>query len=80
MSHRLTIDYPEDHALVAAVYDALHVPGAPPFSLDQILRFLEAHPAVFALNQRYAGVNWYRHHLGELRTVGRRETVVLEES
>jgi spore coat polysaccharide biosynthesis protein SpsF len=79
MSHRFTIDYPEDYAFIAAVFAALH--GGPrPFSLAEILRFVEEHPAVFALNQRYAGVNWYRHHLGELRTVGRGETVVLEET
>ena len=79
MSHRFTIDYPEDHAFIAAVYDALYRPGAPPFSLEEILAFLDAHPEVFALNHRYAGVNWYRHHLGELRTVSRHETVVLEK-
>jgi spore coat polysaccharide biosynthesis protein SpsF len=78
MSHRFTIDYPEDYAFIRAVFEALH--GATPFSLAEILRFLDAHPAVFALNQRYAGVNWYRHHLGELRTVSRRETVLLEET
>ena len=79
MTHRLTVDYQEDHALIAAVYQALHVEGAYPFSLGQILAYLEAHPAVFALNQRYAGVNWYRHHLAELRTVRASETVTLED-
>jgi spore coat polysaccharide biosynthesis protein SpsF len=79
MTHRLTIDYPDDHALIAAVYEALYRPEGPPFSLEQILAYLEAHPEVFALNQRYAGVNWYRHHLDQLRTVGRDQTVVLEE-
>jgi spore coat polysaccharide biosynthesis protein SpsF len=78
MTHRLTIDYPEDYALVASVYQALHVPGAPLFSLEDIVDYLDGHPRVFALNQRYAGVNWYRHHLGELRTVSRRETNLLE--
>jgi hypothetical protein len=79
MSHRFTVDYPEDYALIARVYEALH--GVPrPFSLGEILQFLDAHPKVFALNLRYAGVNWYRQHLGELRTVSRRETVVLEET
>lgn len=78
MSHRFTIDYAEDYAFICAVYDALSG-GAAPFSLEQILAFLEARPDVFALNQRWAGVNWYRHHLGELRTVSRHETVVLQE-
>lgn len=78
MSHRFTIDYPEDYAFISAVFESLH--GPTPFSLAQILEFLDVHPAVFALNQRWAGVNWYRHHLGELRTVSRHETVVLEET
>jgi spore coat polysaccharide biosynthesis protein SpsF len=69
MTHRLTIDYPEDYELIRAVFEALHREGAPPFGLDEILAYLEAHPEVFRINQRYAGVNWYRHHLDELRTV-----------
>lgn len=77
MSHRFTIDYPEDYAFISAVYEAL---GPAPFSLAQILEYLDANPAVFALNQKWAGVNWYRHHLGELRTVSRHETVLLEET
>lgn len=80
MSHRLTIDYPEDHELIAAVYDRLYRPQGPPFSLDEVLAFLEENPAVFEKNRRYAGVNWYRHHLGDLRTVDRRQTVVVEEA
>lgn len=69
MTHRMTIDYPEDYALIAAVYDALHRDGAPPFSLAEILDFLERRPDVAALNAKYVGVNWYRHHLADLRTV-----------
>jgi spore coat polysaccharide biosynthesis protein SpsF len=71
MSHRLTVDYLEDLQLVRAVFEALDGPGRYPFSLDEIVTFLQAHPAVFALNAHLAGVNWYRHHLDELRTVGR---------
>jgi spore coat polysaccharide biosynthesis protein SpsF len=69
MSHRLTIDYPEDYELVRRIFEALHREGAPPFGLDEIVAYLEAHPEVHEINQKYAGVNWYRHHLGELRTV-----------
>jgi spore coat polysaccharide biosynthesis protein SpsF len=80
MSHRFTIDYPADHAFVAAVYDALFTPARPVFSLGDILRLLEARPDIMALNQRYAGVNWYRNHLDELRTVGAGDTRTLEGS
>jgi len=69
MTHRLTVDYPEDYALVAAVFDALWSASRPLFHLDEILEFLADHPEVYAQNARYAGVNWYRQHLGELRTV-----------
>jgi spore coat polysaccharide biosynthesis protein SpsF len=69
MSHRLTIDYPEDYELIRTVFEALHREGAAPFGLDEILAYLDAHPDVFRTNQKYAGVNWYRHHLSELRTV-----------
>jgi spore coat polysaccharide biosynthesis protein SpsF len=73
MSHRLTIDYPEDYALIAAVYAALYTARCV-FSMGDILEFLDAHPDVFALNAKYAGVNWYRNHLGDLQTVKPSET------
>jgi spore coat polysaccharide biosynthesis protein SpsF len=74
MSHRFTVDYPEDLAFVQAVFDTLYRPGEPPFSLDDILRLLQRRPDIFALNRQLAGVNWYRHHIGELRTVRRHDT------
>lgn len=73
MSHRFTIDYPEDYAFIAAVYEALfdrrRLVGSAPFSLDDILQLVEKRPDIRALNEKYAGVNWYRHHLGDLKTV-----------
>ncbi|MFO0548324.1 MAG: glycosyltransferase family protein [Polyangiaceae bacterium] len=68
MSHRFTIDYREDYAFIAAVFDALY-PKKPAFSLYDILELVEKQPELYALNHAYAGVNWYRHHLGELKTV-----------
>src|SRR5262249_1543199 len=65
MSHRFTVDYPEDYAFVAAVYEALWRPERPVFGLAEILALLAERPEIFDLNSRYAGVNWYRHHLGE---------------
>lgn len=73
MSHRWTIDYEEDYQFIAAVYDALY-PTNPAFGLDDILTFLGNHPEVAALNAHLAGVNWYRHHLGELKTVSAAQT------
>jgi len=68
MSHRFTIDYPEDYAFVCAVYDELWS-GERVFSLDDILALLTHRPDIYALNVEYAGVNWYRDHVGELKTV-----------
>jgi spore coat polysaccharide biosynthesis protein SpsF len=51
MSHRLTIDYPEDYELVRRIFEALHREGAPPFGLDEIVAYLEAHPEVHEINQ-----------------------------
>lgn len=74
MTHRFTVDHPEDYTFVAAVYEALWTPGRPVFRLADILALLEARPDLFALNAHLAGVNWYRHHLGELRTVNADQT------
>jgi spore coat polysaccharide biosynthesis protein SpsF len=74
MSHRFTIDYAEDYDFLRAVYDALWTPERPRFGLPEILELLAARPDIFELNRRYAGVNWYRNHLGELATVGADQT------
>jgi spore coat polysaccharide biosynthesis protein SpsF len=80
MSHRFTIDYPEDYDFVRAVYDALWTRERPLFTLQEILDLLAARPDIFALNRRYAGVNWYRHHLGQLATVDAGQTRSPEEN
>ena len=68
MSHRFTIDYPADYEFIKAVYEALY-PGKPHFGLADILTLLKQRPDLYALNADLAGVNWYRNHLDELRTV-----------
>jgi len=73
MSHRFTIDYPEDYAFISAVYDALYDERRA-FSLGDILALLEARPQLMALNAKYAGVNWYRNHLEDLKTITSNET------
>lgn len=78
MSHRFTIDYPADYDFIAAVYDALYTPERPIFTLGDILALCERRPEIFALNQRYAGVNWYRNHLGELKTIESSQTRAVE--
>jgi spore coat polysaccharide biosynthesis protein SpsF len=73
MSHRFTIDYAGDYEFIRAVYDELY-PANPLFGTDDILALLERRPEIFAMNSGYAGVNWYRHHLDELKTVSSEQT------
>lgn len=73
LSHRWTLDYPEDYAFIRRVYEALY-PANPAFGLADILDLLEARPDIAAINAHLAGVNWYRHHLHELTTVDARHT------
>jgi spore coat polysaccharide biosynthesis protein SpsF len=80
MSHRFTIDYPEDLAFVRAVFAELYRPDEAPFPLESILALLEQRPEIMALNRHLAGINWYRHHLDQLRTVSRSETVLQESA
>lgn len=76
MSHRFTIDYVEDFEFISRVFEELY-PTNPQFSLEDILELLERKPEIYQLNARYAGVNWYRHHLDELKTVGSENTKLL---
>ncbi len=69
MTHRWTIDYPEDYQFIGRVFDELWSPERPIFSLQDILNLLSRKPELAEINARYAGVNWYRKHMGELRTV-----------
>jgi spore coat polysaccharide biosynthesis protein SpsF len=74
MSHRFTIDYPEDLAFIQAVFEALHRPGEAPFTLAEIVALCEREPRLYTLNRHLAGINWYRHHLDDLATVSASET------
>ncbi len=69
MTHRWTIDYPEDYDFIRAVYDELWSPLGRPFALEDILLLLESRPDIARINATHAGVNWYRNHAHELTTV-----------
>ena len=68
MTRRWTIDYPEDYAFIKAVFEALY-PNNPRFSFQDIQTLVESRPDIPALNAKFAGVNWYRHHLDDLATI-----------
>ncbi|MBM4358911.1 MAG: NTP transferase domain-containing protein [Deltaproteobacteria bacterium] len=57
--HRWTVDYPEDHALVAAIY-AVWSPSSPVFGIDAILDFLAQNPDIDAINAHQRGDGWRR--------------------
>jgi spore coat polysaccharide biosynthesis protein SpsF len=73
MTHRFTIDYAEDYQFIRKVYEELY-PVNPLFSVGDILGLLDRRPEIYAINAAFAGVNWYRHHLDELKTVGEGQT------
>ena len=73
ISHRWTLDYTEDYEFIRRVYTELY-PVDQAFGLYDILDLLKRKPELQAINARYAGVNWYRHHLGELKTISASQT------
>lgn len=76
MSHRFTIDYMEDYLFIKTVYDELY-DSNPKFSLSDILELLERKPEIKRLNEKYTGVNWYRNHLNELKTITKEQTKII---
>jgi spore coat polysaccharide biosynthesis protein SpsF len=76
MTHRWTIDYEEDYTFINAVYDELY-PKNHLFGLYEILNLLEEKEYIKIYNNKYAGVNWYRHHLNELKTIENWQTKII---
>jgi spore coat polysaccharide biosynthesis protein SpsF len=72
MSHRWTIDYPEDYQFIEKIYAELY-PQNPRFGFDEILK-AGSRKEIFEINSKYAGVNWYRNHLLELKTISPEQT------
>jgi spore coat polysaccharide biosynthesis protein SpsF len=73
MSHRFTIDYFEDYEFIKSIYDNLYGKN-PLFGLNDILKLLGEKHELMEINKKYAGVNWYRNHLNELKTITKEQT------
>lgn len=73
MSHRFTIDYAEDYYFIERVFRELYAENNQ-FSCDDILNLLNQNPEIYNINAQYAGVNWYRHHVDELKTITSAQT------
>ncbi len=68
-THRFTIDYPEDHAFIARVYEELCTTARPIFNLPDILALLAREPALMRINARWSGKSWHLGELGQLQNV-----------
>lgn len=77
MTHRWTIDYLEDYLFIKEVYEALYERN-PAFGMNEILEYEKEHPGVKDINEKFNGVNWYRNHLGDLKTIKPEQTKVIE--
>jgi spore coat polysaccharide biosynthesis protein SpsF len=78
MTHRWTIDYAEDYDFIKQVYDKLFR-SKPEFTLQDILKLLDETPSMMEINGKWAGVNWYRNHLHELKTINKQQTRIVEQ-
>ena len=78
-SHRFTIDYPEDYHFIKKVYDELFDENRI-FTLEDILELLERKPEIKNINSKYAGINWYRNHLDELKTISGSDTNIISDN
>lgn len=73
MTHRFTIDYNEDYEFIKRVYNELYDKNKR-FGLNDILNLLDEKPEIKMINEMYCGVNWYRNHLNELKTITSEQT------
>ncbi|HEY9187439.1 MAG TPA: glycosyltransferase family protein [Bacteroidota bacterium] len=73
LSHRWTLDYLEDYDFIRTVVDLLFE-EKPYFDLYDILNLLEKRKDILLINNKYLGVNWYRNHISELKTININET------
>lgn len=76
MSYRFTIDYLEDYSFIKKVYDELYERNKN-FGLSDILDLLKRKPEIKKINAQYNGVNWYRNHLNELKTITKEQTKII---
>ena len=68
-THRFTIDYPEDYAFIARVYEELCEASRPIFGLSEILGLLADKPEIHRINAKWSGQSWHLAELGQLRSV-----------
>lgn len=75
MTHRWTIDYIEDYYFIKEIYNQLYYKNNL-FSLKDILNLIKKNPSLYEINKKHLGVNWYRNHINELKTITPNQTVI----
>jgi spore coat polysaccharide biosynthesis protein SpsF len=73
LTHRWTIDYSDDYEFIHQVYEELY-PLSKIFRMNDILALVGEREDLYAVNSYLAGVNWYRHHLDQLKTIDSSKT------
>lgn len=69
MTHRWTLDYEEDFLFLKEVFE--NFKDKPDFSFDDILTLLAQKPGLQRINEKFNGINWYRHHPDKLKTINK---------
>lgn len=66
LSHlRWTLDYPEDYELIKGIFEGLYEKPNTVFSMQDILAYLDGHPALARLNAKYARNEGYAKSMRE---------------
>ena len=63
----------DDYEFIKRVYEELY-DEKKMFKLCDIMKLLDRKPEIKKINEMYNGVNWYRNHLSELKTVSHFQT------
>ena len=71
MTHRWTIDYPEDMKFIKEVYKEFSYRDY--FGFEEILDLLKTKPEISKINSKYNGINWYRNEKDNLKTISSTE-------
>ena len=68
MKFRFQVDYEEDLEVAKRIFKTIYRDN-PDFSFYDLLEFLDKNKEITTINQKYVGMNWYRHHLDDLKNV-----------
>ncbi|OUU53362.1 MAG: hypothetical protein CBC25_00720 [Pelagibacteraceae bacterium TMED65] len=69
---RLTLDYNEDYFVISKIFNSLYKKNKY-FKIEEIINFLKKNRQIL-INQKLIKVNWYRHHINELKTIKKIDT------